>query len=64
MPQFHFTEDFDFIPDRRSGLVTIAYKAGTTETVTSKCAKEAQAAGKGEVVKGKATDSDGDQATG
>jgi len=41
-----FTADFDFSPGDLGGLVTIAYKAGTVENVTSDCAALAVAAKK------------------
>lgn len=41
-----FTGDFDFSPEARKGVVTIAYKAGTTGNVTRECLEKAVAAGK------------------
>lgn len=40
-----FTADFDFSPAARKGMVTIAYKAGTTDNVTRECLELAIAAG-------------------
>lgn len=46
-----FTADFDFSPVEFSGLVTVAYKAGTVENVPTACADLALAAGKAEKTK-------------
>jgi len=43
MPRVRFSEDFDWKPTRR---VTIAYRVGTEEMVTTPCAAAAIAAGK------------------
>jgi hypothetical protein len=40
-----FIKDFDFSPDAKSGMVTIAYKAGEEYTVTRECHQKAFAAG-------------------
>lgn len=36
-----FERDFDYSPSAFNGLVTIAYKAGTTATVKRECAEAA-----------------------
>lgn len=41
-----FTEDFDFSPAARKGLVTLAYRAGTTANVTRECLEQVLAAEK------------------
>lgn len=41
-----FTDDFDFSPAARKGMVTVAYKAGITANVTRECLELAIAAGK------------------
>lgn len=46
MPHVRFTADFDFSPAALGGRVTLAYRAGTTVTVTTECATAAIAAGK------------------
>lgn len=43
MPRVRFTADFDFRPKHG---VTIAYLAGMTKMVTTRCAEQAIAAGK------------------
>lgn len=48
MPWVRMTEAWDWKPKPQ---VTIAYKAGATELVTTACAKAAVAAGKAERVK-------------
>lgn len=45
MPRVRFLADFDW---RATPAVTIAYKAGTVELVTTPCADAAKAAGKAE----------------
>lgn len=49
MPWIRFTGHFDWRVPAHKGLVTIAYKAGTTRFVTRQCAADAIAAGKGEL---------------
>jgi hypothetical protein len=48
MPWVRFLADFDW---RATPAVTYAYKAGTTELVTTPCAVAAKAAGVAEPVK-------------
>lgn len=47
MPRVRFTQDFDW---RATPAVTMAYKAGTVDLVTTPCAEAAIAAGKAEAV--------------
>lgn len=47
MPRVKFTADFDWKPTRQ---VTIAYRAGDLEMVTTPCANAAIAAGKAEKI--------------
>lgn len=51
MPKLQFTDDFDFWPAASNGNVSVAYKKGTTQTVTAECAARALAAGKAKEVK-------------
>lgn len=53
--RIRFTEDFDWSPPERKGLVTIAYRAGTTKSVRRACGEAAIAAGKGEAQKPEAS---------
>lgn len=40
-----FEKDFDFSPDAKNGMVTVAYKAGEEYTLTRECHQKAFAAG-------------------
>lgn len=62
MPTITFVEDFDYSPPAHSGRVTLAYRAGTTATVTRDCADMAIAAGKARRARGGArrNEADGD----
>lgn len=46
MPRVRFTGDFDWSPPEFNGRVTLAFKAGTEDTVTTPCAEAAVASGK------------------
>lgn len=50
MPRVRFSADFDWKPTRQ---VTIAYRAGAEELVTTPCATAAVAAGKAEKIASK-----------
>lgn len=45
MPWAKFVADFDFSPAARGGNVTIAYKAGALENVTTECFNAGLSAG-------------------
>lgn len=51
MPRVDFLKDFDFSPSAKNGLVTIAYKAGQVEMVTSECWEKAKAGGHAKLAK-------------
>jgi hypothetical protein len=45
LPKVTFLRDFDWSPEKFSGRVTLAFKAGTETMVTRDCAAKAKKAG-------------------
>jgi hypothetical protein len=64
MARVRFLRDFNWHVPEYAGRVTIAYKAGSTETVKQRCADDAIAAGAAEKIAPRPApapeDSDGD----
>lgn len=58
MPVVKFSADFVFVPPAKP-MVSIKYKAGSTRSVVTECARAAVAAGKAKYVRQKKAEDDG-----